>query len=292
MKLTADLVKAIYERQTVNPAKQTRTYQPLYHKVKRSLIGEFELNCEKMQSDFTNVKENSRMKTDTSKARSLTEFIGRVAKLFGWRLIVGLLIAAGFLLFFGWLAEEVFEGETKIFDEAVRNFVHGFAAPPLTALMKFFSFLGSPLFLVILGVVVVAVFLYLKYKRAVALFLITMLGEIALDPALKTYFGRARPAAFFDYPIPLSFSFPSGHAFGSLCFYGILAWLIIARTANKKIRMAIAAAAFTLIFFIGLSRIYLGVHYPSDVLAGYAAGSFWVGVVALTDARLRRKNIV
>lgn len=74
------------------------------------------------------------------------------------------------LLFFGWLAEEVFEGETKVFDESIRNYVYGFAAPPLTALMKFFSFVGSPLFLVILGAIVVAIFLYLKRKRAVVLF--------------------------------------------------------------------------------------------------------------------------
>jgi undecaprenyl-diphosphatase len=193
-------------------------------------------------------------------------------------------------LFFGWLSEEVFEGETRTFDESIRNLVHGFASPPVTALMKFFSFLGSPLFLVILGAIVIASLLYLKHKRALVLFLISVAGELALDLALKAFFGRVRPAAFFDYPLPSSYSFPSGHAFGSLCFYGILAWLTAARLPNKAAELAIGILAALLIFFIGFSRIYLGVHFPSDVLAGYAAGLFWIGVIALTDTHLRGKN--
>ncbi len=230
------------------------------------------------------------MKTNTRNKGRLAETAKHIGKFFGWRLIAGLLIAAGFLLFFGWLAEEVFEGETKVFDESIRNYVHGFAAPPLTVLMKFFSFIGSPLFLVILGAVVITAFFYLKRKRAVVLFLITMLGEIILNPALKIYFGRARPDAFFDYPLPSSLSFPSGHAFGSVCFYGILAWLVADRVPNKRAKIVIGISAFVLIFLIGLSRIYLGVHYPGDVLAGYAAGLFWIGVVALTDFHLRKQN--
>lgn len=224
------------------------------------------------------------MNRERQNKNPLVEIIGRIGKKFGGRLIAGLMIAVGFLLFFGWLAEEVFEGETRMFDESVRNFVHGFAAPPLTALMKFFSFVGSPLFLGILGLTVIAVLLYLKHKRADVLFSITMIGEIALNLAFKLFFGRTRPDAFFDYPLPSSYSFPSGHAFGSLCFFGILAWLAAARVPNKRTKIAIGFAAGLLIFLIGLSRIYLGVHYPSDVIAGYAAGLFWVGVVALTDA--------
>src|SRR5688572_21350219 len=98
----------------------------------------------------------------------------KIANLLVGRMLIGLIFAVGFLLLFGWLAKEVFKGETHVFDEAVRNFIHGFAAPSLTELMKFTSFVGSPLFLVILGVVVLAVLLYLKQKRAAALFLITM----------------------------------------------------------------------------------------------------------------------
>lgn len=220
----------------------------------------------------------------------LKEIIGRISRSFSWQIIAGFAVASGFLLLFGWLAEEVFEDETKTFDESVRNSVHAFAAPPVTALMKFFSFLGSPLFLVITGTVVVASLLYLKRKRAIVLFLITMVGEIALNMVLKPFFGRVRPEAFFDYPLPSSFSFPSGHAFGSLCFYGILGLLAAAQMPNKTAKITIYMAACLLIFFIGFSRIYLGVHYPSDVIAGYVAGLFWIGGVALTDNHLRKRD--
>lgn len=204
-------------------------------------------------------------------------------RLFGDSIVIALILPLGFLLLFGWFASEVFEGETKSFDESVRNFLHSYATAPLTALMKFVSFLGSPLFLVILGAILVAVLLYLKLKRATVLFLITMAGEIVLDLALKPFFGRARPDAFFDYSLPSSYSFPSGHAFGSLCFYGILAWIGAERVSNIGAKFGIGVTAFALIFFIGLSRVYLGVHFPSDVLAGYAVGLFWISAVIFAN---------
>ncbi len=199
------------------------------------------------------------------------------------RIIIGLIFAVGFLLVFRWLAEEVFEGETNAFDETVRNFVHRYASALLTELMKFLSFLGSPLFLVILGALLAGVLLYLKHKRALILLLVTMAGEIVLDLSLKHFFGRERPAAFFDYSLPSSYGFPSGHALGSLCFYGILAWIAAQRVSNTKAKFAIGVPATVLILFIGVSRIYLGVHFPSDVLAGYAIGLFWISVVIFAD---------
>lgn len=227
------------------------------------------------------------MEIKNQKNRSLPRIFAEIVKRFGRRLIASVVVAAGFLLFFGWLAEEVFEGDTRIFDETIRNFVHEFSSPFVTLLMIFFSLLGSPLFLVVLGIMTAAAFSYFKDKRSIVLFLITMAGEIVLEFALKLYFGRVRPAAFFDYPLPASYSFPSGHAFGSLCFYGILAWLVTRKLKSYSAKIMLFISSALLILLIGFSRIYLGVHYPSDVLAGYAAGLFWVGVVALTDAHLR-----
>ena len=162
---------------------------------------------------------------NNSKITSVLGIFTRIISRFGGRMLISLILAAGFLLFFGWLADEVFEGDTKMFDESIRNFVHELASPAVTSLMIFLSFLGSPLFLLILGIIITAAFLYFNHKRAMVLFLITMAGEIVLEFALKQYFGRVRPATFFDYPLPLSYSFPSGHAFGALCFYGIVTWL-------------------------------------------------------------------
>jgi undecaprenyl-diphosphatase len=93
--------------------------------------------------------------------------------------------------------------------------------------------------------------------------------------------------------VPQTYSFPSGHSLFSFCFYGVLAGLITARIESRPLRILIWILAATLVFSIGLSRIYLGVHYPSDVLGGYLAGTIWVStMLALDRLRTRRKNSV
>lgn len=215
----------------------------------------------------------------------------RIIKFFGWRLLIGLILAIGALMLFGWLASEIFEGETKVFDETVRQAVNQISSPTLTKLMVFISFVGSPLFLVLSGVVVLIIFLRLRWRRATVLFIVTMAGEIVLDLTLKAFYRRARPEPFFDYALPSSYSFPSGHALGSFCFYGILAWLVTARLENRPARIVVRVLAVLLIFLIGFSRIYLGVHYPSDVVGGYLAALVWVVTVALGDFFFNRRKV-
>src|SRR5260370_36869525 len=103
-------------------------------------------------------------------------------------------------------------------------------------------------------------------------------GALVLDLALKYAFHRPRPVPFFG-AAPHSWSFPSGHSLFSFCIYGVLAGLFIARVKSWPLKIAIWCAAAALIGMIGLSRIYLGVHYPSDVLAGYLAWAGWVHAV-------------
>jgi undecaprenyl-diphosphatase len=201
-----------------------------------------------------------------------------------------LLAAICALIFLSWLTDEVFEGDAKHFDGWVRNSFQTIASPWLTAAMKFFSFVGSPLFLTLLGAAIVVAFFVLKWKRGLVLFLMTMIGEVLLSWTLKGFFRRARPEAFFDYPLPLSFSFPSGHALGSFCFFGILAWLVTARLENKSLKFLVWVTAVFLIAAIGLSRIYLGVHFPSDVVAGYTTGLIWVMVVAFGDFWIKKRT--
>jgi undecaprenyl-diphosphatase len=110
-----------------------------------------------------------------------------------------------------------------------------------------------------------------------------------LDLALKHTFHRARPIGFFGIS-PSSYSFPSGHALGSLCFYGVLAAILSARVRGRAARFCIWIAASILVTLIGFSRIYLGVHYPSDVIAGYCAAAVWVGMVVFLDRTLGRRR--
>jgi undecaprenyl-diphosphatase len=121
-----------------------------------------------------------------------------------------------------------------------------------------------------------------------------MLGASVLDFTLKHTFRRARPSPFFDYPLPTSFSFPSGHALFAFCFFTTAAALLSPRLRHPVARGFVWAVAAALILAIGFSRIYLGVHYPSDVAAGYAAGLLWCSVVIAGDraahARARRRG--
>lgn len=191
----------------------------------------------------------------------------------------------GSLILFGWIGGEIREGDALAFDESVRNSIHGLASPLATSFFVLVSFVGSPLFLTILACIVLPAFLYLKYRREAAVFLITMAGEIVIETSLKFGYSRVRPEAFFDYPLPSSYSFPSGHAFGSVCFYGVVAWCIARHVESRGAKVAIIGAAALLAFLIGLSRVYLGVHYPTDVLAGFIGGLTWLGLVVSNSFR-------
>jgi membrane-associated phospholipid phosphatase len=214
----------------------------------------------------------------------------KLLKLNSGLLLLGALLAAVVSLFlFGWLAEEMLEGDTQKFDMSVRNAVHQHAAPALTRVMQAFSFLGSVGTVSVLCVVILGAFLYFHRSRLAALLGITMVGMGALDEALKLAFRRPRPVAFFG-PTPNSYSFPSGHAFGSVCFYGVLAAILATRVRGTAAKWSVWTVAILLMAMIGFSRIYLGVHYPSDVIAGYCAGAVWVAAVGLLDRILLARS--
>jgi membrane-associated phospholipid phosphatase len=204
----------------------------------------------------------------------------------GLLLLGALLIAATALFVFGWLAEEMLEGDTQQFDTFVRTAVHQLATPGLTRLMQVFSFLGSVAAVTAMCLAAICVSLYYRRTRTAALLAVTMLGVAALDVALKHAFHRPRPVAFFG-AAPTSYSFPSGHALGSFCFYGILAAILAGRARGRGAKFCFWIAAVLLVGMIGLSRIYLGVHYPSDVIAGYCAAVVWVGAVGFLERTLR-----
>ena len=105
-----------------------------------------------------------------------------------------------------------------------------------------------------------------------------MSAAIASNLGLKRLIHCARPEPFFGAE-PSSYSFPSGHALYSLSFYGVIAVAFAAHAPPGLARIAIGAAAGLLVVGIGFSRVYLGVHYPSDVVAGYLAATFVVGAV-------------
>jgi undecaprenyl-diphosphatase len=201
-------------------------------------------------------------------------------------LIISLVCSVLCLILFAWLSEEVFEGDLQRFDFGVRMKVHEFFSPQLTRFMQAMTFLGSIGFLTTLFACIVAVWLAKGMKRPAVWMTIAVGGSVILDVSLKLSFHRARPVPFVGV-VPLTYSFPSGHALSSFCFYGVLAGLLCARIERRAIRILIWTASAALVLAIGLSRVYLGVHYPTDVLAGYVAAAGWVGTL-LFAGRARR----
>ena len=191
----------------------------------------------------------------------------------GFFLIGSVVAAAAALLSFGWLAEEVLQSETQTFDAAVRAAVHRLASPAMTSAMQVLSFFGSGTLLVALTLLTIVILFSIHRLRAAHLMGITMSGAVALDLVLKHAFHRGRPVPFFG-TAPSSYSFPSGHALASLCFYGVLAGILSAYAPTPRARLFIWTGAALLVGLIGFSRIYLGVHYPATSRAATAPPLF------------------
>ena len=209
----------------------------------------------------------------------------RVLKRHGLRLallFIGVLLP---LWAFGALAEEVREGETFAFDAPVMRWAEGWHSPAMDQVFLFFSAIGYQWGVVPFDIALVA-WLAWKRKPREGLFAgIALAGSGLLNVAAKHYFGRARPSLWESIAPESTFSFPSGHAMGSMTLAAVL--VLLAWPTRWRWWVLGLAAAFVLM--VGASRIYLGVHYPSDILAGWAAALAWVmGVYLVLFRGLRR----
>ncbi|EWG09772.1 phosphatase PAP2 family protein [Cytobacillus firmus] len=189
-------------------------------------------------------------------------------------------IIGGFLLLFIEIVDELKEEELIHFDESLIQYVQAFISPRLTEFMSVVTFLGSVKWLAF-SVLAAAVLLFLFKKRSLLWFMVLSSGLGALfNLLLKWIFKRERPDIR-----PLieeqGFSFPSGHSMGSFIFYGSLAYMIIHLAKRKRWKAAWTVLLGCFIIMIGLSRIYLGVHFPSDVIAGFAAGGAWLTIMII-----------
>jgi undecaprenyl-diphosphatase len=214
--------------------------------------------------------------------------------LIGATLAVGLVASALALMLFIWLGVLIRAGTPTAFDFAGRDAIRSLESRTMSAIMWGASVYGAPSRLSPLGLLAAAVFLIRGWRRGALLVVLTLAGAWVLDTGLKLFFARVRPVPFYDYyPAPSSYSFPSGHALFSVCFFGGLAVLLGHRIRSGAVRAALWLVAGVIILLIGASRVYLGVHYPTDVVGGYAVGLAWVTAVAFGDslaARRRRRR--
>ncbi|MEH7110589.1 phosphatase PAP2 family protein [Bacillus sp. JJ1764] len=165
--------------------------------------------------------------------------------------------------------------EIAHFDSTIISAVQGLESPGLTKMMKTFTFIGSASFVSIMSLLLIF-FLYkvLHHRTELILFVFAIGGSAILNEILKHFFQRARPD--FHRLIDISgFSFPSGHAMNAFTVYVIITFLLWRHISRKWARCLLILISTVMILAIGVSRIYLGVHYPSDVLGGYLASGFW-----------------
>ena len=189
-------------------------------------------------------------------------------------LILALFIAA--LLAFAYLIRKVIVLQKTAFDENVFSFLQNYVSDRNNDLMLFFTFLGTHKFLIPANLTLIAYFLFIKrhkwYSIKVPAIALTSLG---LMFGLKYLFGRPRP------DVPLLFeadglSFPSGHALFSITFYGLLIYIIYKSVKTAWVKWSLISLLAVLCIIIGFSRIYLRVHYATDVIAGFCVGFIWL----------------
>jgi undecaprenyl-diphosphatase len=177
----------------------------------------------------------------------------------------------------------LFISDQKIiyFDRTIIDNVQGLETPFLTNVMKFFTFIGSAPFVIVLSLFLLF-FLYkvLHHRFELILFVAAIAGSAILNGILKQFFQRVRPD--FHRLIDIEgFSFPSGHAMNAFTVYGIISFLLWRHIPSRLGRGALLLISTVMILTIGISRIYLGVHYPSDIVGGYFASGFWITTAIL-----------
>ncbi|HEX2205113.1 MAG TPA: phosphatase PAP2 family protein [Longimicrobium sp.] len=213
-------------------------------------------------------------------------------------LVAGIVIVLGAALGFAALADSVVEGETLAVDRAILLWMNRHATPERTVIALEITALGAGV-VVWMVVLVTSAFLWTsRHRYSVLLLWVSMIGAGLISQSLKMVFDRPRPDLFpWRAPYAPNASFPSGHSTTAMVAYVTLAYLIARLEPSRAMRRLTFVVAGLVIVAIGLSRMYLGVHWPSDVVGGFFTGLAWaafcaLGIEALRYFRTRKPEIV
>ncbi len=193
------------------------------------------------------------------------------------------------LLIFCIITVNVISNNTNYLDNYVYQRISSFISPNLTDLMKLITFFGSSQFLTVVALILIFVFIKSeKHSFNAAMIVINLLLSAILNVGIKYAILRERPDVLRLIEIS-GYSFPSGHSMVSMSFYGLLIYLCF-KNYKKRWKPLIISMLAIIILFIGISRIYLGVHYTSDVLGGFFLGITWIGIYSsIVDIRYKKK---
>ncbi|MEM1368875.1 MAG: phosphatase PAP2 family protein [Cyanobacteria bacterium P01_H01_bin.15] len=189
-------------------------------------------------------------------------------RLLWWALCTGLVSGLIYLI------KEVSVQNAFPFDAPILLWIHRFSSPTLDKIMLAITRLGNPSTTLPLVLLVLTVLLWQRRWRFAGRFFVACSGSIFLIIQLKLFFGKARPELWPQLVTESTYSFPSGHAVSAVVLYGFIAYML--SDYRPKWAAPIYGLATFLIGAIGFSRLYLGVHWPTDVLAGYGIGFLWL----------------
>ncbi len=191
-------------------------------------------------------------------------------------IIVLLAVFSAALLAFLFIAKMIFKEKKEDFDLNAFRFLRSQISDINTDVMNVFSFLGSHNFLIPANLILIAYFLFIKKHRWYSIKVpVVAISSLVLMVCLKNFFQRDRPLTPL-FEAARGYSFPSGHATMSITFYGLLIFLVWLNIKNVWLKWLFTILLALLIAFIGISRVYLRVHYTSDVLAGFSIGLMWL----------------
>lgn len=191
---------------------------------------------------------------------------------FSMALVIFMICGLGFSL----MSVLVSNSMTHSFDSNIISWVQGLETPLLTIIMKFFTMIGGGMPIVIIMIMVMAIlYQFLGHRRELIFIAYVMMGSWLINKLLKQVFQRDRPM-FHRIAEASGYSFPSGHSMNAFALYGAIAFLIWKHVPTLFGRIMIIILSSLFIVIIGVSRIYLGVHYPSDVIGGYLMSACWL----------------
>ncbi|MCL4384286.1 phosphatase PAP2 family protein [Patescibacteria group bacterium] len=208
-------------------------------------------------------------------------FQSPVGLLIGLEMIIGVFSSFTLAYFFLKIADEVVDKNTQFLDITLSTLIYHLRTPTLTHIMILISNFGAAYTLVGLMFILIALLLRRHRKEALLFSLVSALG-LGINLLLKNVFARPRPLISPLIPAS-SYSFPSGHAMNSLVFYFMISAYMYHFTHNKLLSIFAVLISILMVILIGFSRIYLGVHYPSDILGGYFIGLWWLVTAFFID---------